>query len=662
MYYIIFILLGYVSTLLFINSLFYVSSNLPLANFFPYCTFFYVAMLSCYLFLAYLKREKNYFLVISILAVGPVIFFTSNGSLSTDINKVKLLNFLQLCGVITCGYLLFRCFKNIPSASFALNFLPAINNKQVSSIKLAPDTASVIRDSASNILPRQLPKEKPESRPNSVSFNGNIIELESNSPEITSNTPYTMSESPSLIHNILLKSEHGQNVESVPSLEYFSTVSRKIIAKLEEFAILSSVVDVLKGPVVDTFELELGAGVKMSKVLGLVEDLSLALAGSPVRIVFPMPGRSTLGIEVPRSPRQLIRLESLLLEEESISDKYKLPLVLGRDAFGKLAVEDLAKAPHVLVAGATGAGKSVFINCLLVSLITKVDLNDFKLILIDPKQLELAVYSKLSNLLMPVITNHSIANAALLWACDEMEKRYELLSGYGVRNIDSFNVKFPEKKMPYIVILIDEFADLILTKSGKDIEVNICRLAAKARACGIHLVLATQRPSVDVITGLIKANFPTRISFRVTSSMDSRTILNSGGAEKLLGMGDMLFKSGIDLRRMHSAYISDEQIESIVSVCSVDNPQFSEDLDKYIDSFGQKDDATGTISQNGEVGGDELYSKALELVLEYKSASASMLQRRLKVGYNRAANLIEQLERQGVVSPQDGSKPRKVMI
>jgi S-DNA-T family DNA segregation ATPase FtsK/SpoIIIE len=307
-----------------------------------------------------------------------------------------------------------------------------------------------------------------------------------------------------------------------------------------------------------------------------------------------------------------------------------------------------------------------------------------KLILIDPKQLELALYQDLPHLLLPVMTESKNAAMSLLWACQEMERRYSILKEMGVRNIDAFNQKVNrvdnhqlEKisqhysddvdsyELPYIVIIVDEFADLILTKMGKDIEINICRLAAKARAAGIHLVLATQRPSVDVITGLIKANFPTRVSFRVTSPIDSRTILNAQGAEMLLGMGDMLYKHGVEMMRLHSGYVDEEEIENLVEKLGEIPTDFSEEALEFIENDGQIDEdklpegiaLSNTIAQTG----DELYDRAVEVVMEYRQASASMLQRRLRIGYNRAANLIDQLEEAGIVGPAQGSKPREIL-
>lgn len=470
---------------------------------------------------------------------------------------------------------------------------------------------------------------------------------------------------------VLKQFKNDDTSNQSPEEEYFQNIRTRIEEKIAEFKIHGKIINVLKGPVVDTYELELGAGIKVSRISSIAEDLSLALSGAPIRIVYPLKGRTTLGIEVPRSPREIIYLTDLLADDDFSSSNYRVPIVLGKDAFGRPFMQDLVSMPHMLVAGATGAGKSVFINSLLVSLLMKLTPKNLKLILIDPKQLELSLYGKLKHLLLPVITSSSKTAAALIWACDEMERRYELLSRAGVRNIDGYNLKNVDgENLPFIVIVIDEFADLILSKNGKDIENNVCRLAAKARAAGIHMIVATQRPSVDVITGLIKSNFPTRVSFRVTSSIDSRTILNASGAEKLLGMGDMLYKTGVEMIRVHSPYIHEDDIEKIVSHMSLDEPLFDDEIVSFIEEKeneelvknGEKSESgNSNYVQNLTDQEDVLYNEAIKIAFEYKSASASMLQRRLKVGYNRAANLIDMMERRGIVGPQQGAKPRELL-
>jgi S-DNA-T family DNA segregation ATPase FtsK/SpoIIIE len=463
-----------------------------------------------------------------------------------------------------------------------------------------------------------------------------------------------------------------------PAEDYFNDITSSIESKLGEFKIEGEIINVLKGPVVDTFELELGPGVKVSKITNHAQDLSLALYGIPIRIVYPMKGRSTVGIEVPRNPREIIYLGDILHSDEFKNSSYTLPISMGKDAFGVAFVANLANMPHMLVAGATGAGKSVFINSLLFSLLIKRSPKELKLILIDPKQLELALYTDLPHLAMPVVTSASQASQALHWATAEMERRYSILKKFGVRNIEGFNEKMesaskdmmgeisdlypPNTKnfeLPYLVIVIDEFADLILTKCGKDIENNVCRIAAKARAAGIHLVLATQRPSVDVITGLIKSNFPTRVSFRVTTSIDSRTILSAQGAELLLGKGDMLYKSGIETVRVHGAFVTEDEIEDLAKKLKTFDLEFDPSALNFLE---KSDEEPGGFSiKTDSESEDELFDQAVKVVVEHKQASASMLQRRLKIGYNRAANLIEEMESKGIVGATEGAKPRKVL-
>ena len=476
---------------------------------------------------------------------------------------------------------------------------------------------------------------------------------------------------------------------NTPADSYFQDIIERIEIKLTEFKIEGNIINVLKGPVVDTFELELGSGVKVSKVLNHEADLSLALYGVPIRIVYPMSGKTTIGIEVPRDPRDIIYLGEVLQSRDFQSVQHKLPLAMGKNAFGEIFVVDLANMPHMLVAGATGAGKSVFINSLLVSLLVKKSPDQMKLILIDPKQLELALYHGLPHLMMPVITGAKEASLSLLWACQEMERRYSILKNFGVRNIESFNEKLKtassEKishiqqyyenepgenyELPYLVIIVDEFADLMLTKVCKEIEENISRLAAKARAAGIHLVLATQRPSVDVITGVIKSNFPTRVAFKVTSQQDSRTILTTIGAEKLLGKGDGLFRNSTENIRFHSSYIEEEEIETLVEKLGPFQQSFHGGAMEFLESekngevgsFSHDSDYAATGSAMGR-GDEKLFKRAVDVVIEHQTASASMLQRRLRIGYNRAALLIEEMEAQGIVGTAQGSRRREVLL
>lgn len=475
-----------------------------------------------------------------------------------------------------------------------------------------------------------------------------------------------------------------------PDDEYFRQIAAIIEDKLKEFGIGSNVVNVMKGPVVDTFELNLGAGVKVSSVSNRADDVSLALSGVPIRIVYPMKGKTTVGVEVPRNPRDFIYLDDVLRSRLFRDSTHNLPIAMGKDAYGEPSVVDLTSMPHMLVAGTTGSGKSVFVNTLLVSLIVRNSPDRLKLILIDPKSVELALFQTLPHLIMPTITDASTATVALLWAVEEMERRYALLREAGVRNIDGYNRKIADAdphlmarckahfedddetlKLPFLVIVVDEVADLMQSKHGKEIETNISRLAAKARAAGIHLVLATQRPSTDVITGVIKANFPTRIAFKVITNMDSRVILDTQGAEKLLGKGDMLFKQGVELIRVHSAFVDEAEIEKLVDKLGALPVQYSEGALEFMNTAKlggadhDNDDRSGGAYHSGgndEPADDPLFNEAVDLVARTRQASASWLQRRMNVGYNRAAKLVEAMERRGVVGPGNGSKPRQVLI
>lgn len=466
-----------------------------------------------------------------------------------------------------------------------------------------------------------------------------------------------------------------------PDSGYFTQIGHIVEDKLKEFGIHSEIVGVMKGPVVDTFELNLGAGVKVSSVSNRADDVSLALSGAPIRMVYPMKGKTTFGVEVPRNPREFIYLDEVLKTPEFRDSTYKLPIAMGKDAYGRPSVVDLTTMPHMLVAGTTGSGKSVFVNTLLVSLIVKNAPENLKLILIDPKFVELAIFQKIPHLIMPPITDASMASVALLWAVEEMERRYKLLREISVRNIEGYNNKIAEADsallarvkqhfeddsedftLPFLVIVVDEVADLMQSKNCKEIEANIARLAAKARAAGIHLVLATQRPSTDVITGVIKSNFPTRIAFKVISNMDSRVILDVQGAEKLLGKGDMLFKQGVDLLRVHSSFVDEGEIEKLVEVLSEIPAQYSQAAMDFIETAKLGENSGETPDNDEELPNDALFEEAVKLVASTRQASASWIQRRMNVGYNRAAKLVEAMERRGIVGPANGSKPRQVLV
>ncbi|MBI5996950.1 FtsK/SpoIIIE family DNA translocase [Clostridium perfringens] len=438
-------------------------------------------------------------------------------------------------------------------------------------------------------------------------------------------------------------------------------------AKLEEtlmsFGVEAKILQVTKGPSVTRFELQPKAGIKVSKIVNLADDIALGLAAKGVRIEAPIPGKSAIGIEVPNKEQTPVFFREIVESKEFLDNKFKVACALGKDITGKAVVTDLSKMPHVLIAGATGSGKSVCINTLIVSILYKYSPDEVKLLMVDPKVVELNVYNGIPHLLIPVVTDPKKAAAALNWAVNEMTRRYKLFADNGVRNIESYNALYNKgevpEKLPYIVIIVDELADLMMA-CPHDVEDYICRLAQMARAAGMHLVIATQRPSVDVITGVIKANIPSRISFAVSSQIDSRTILDSAGAEKLLGRGDMLFYPVGESKpqRVQGAFISEEEVEHVVSFIkeSQKDAQYEEDILEHINS------ATIASEGNGDGDRDELLDEAIEIVVESGQASASYLQRRLRIGFNRAARIIEELEECGVISRRDGSKPRQVLL
>jgi S-DNA-T family DNA segregation ATPase FtsK/SpoIIIE len=454
--------------------------------------------------------------------------------------------------------------------------------------------------------------------------------------------------------------------------------ARAIEDKCLEFDIQGRVTQINPGPVVTTFEFKPEAGIKYSRIIGLTEDLCLALQAESI-LIERIPGKSTIGIEVPNINRQTIALREIIEAPEFINSPSKLTLAMGRDLHGRMRVTDLAAMPHLLIAGSTGTGKSVFINSLMMSILYKASPDDVKLVLVDPKRLELNLYDNIPHLLAPVVTDPKIASNVLRNATREMENRLKLLAQRGVRNIDQYNRTFQKtqslslfdnveesehKPLPYLVIVIDELADLMMVDTN-NVEESITRLAQMARAVGIHLILATQRPSVDVITGLIKANFPARISFRVASKVDSRTILDSNGSESLLGKGDMLYlpAGSARLHRIHGPLVTEDEI---TAVCDFWREQaqakYNEDLlATPKDENAETGDDTVGEGEAAEEVDDDLYQDAVRVVCEMGRASTSTLQRRLRIGYGRAARLIDLMEKDGIVGPPDGTKPREVL-
>jgi S-DNA-T family DNA segregation ATPase FtsK/SpoIIIE len=472
--------------------------------------------------------------------------------------------------------------------------------------------------------------------------------------------------------------------------------ARLLEKKLLDFNVEGDVSEVKPGPVVTMYEFAPAPGVKVNKIAGLADDLSMALKALSIRIVAPIPGRGVVGIEIPNRDREMVYLKEIFDTPEFQKTGGRLPLALGKDIFGNTVISDLARMPHLLVAGATGTGKSVSINAMILSLLYRADPRDVRLIMVDPKMLELSMYEGIPHLLLPVVTNPKKATLALNWAVREMERRYKLMSDKGVRNIDGYNRKLAKEEkekaegrrkgvlndaatqmmedelpeiepvegeilehghLPYIVVIVDELADLMMV-AGREIEEAIARLAQMARAAGIHLILATQRPSVDVITGLIKANFPTRVSFKVFSRTDSRTILDQMGAEALLGNGDMLFLppgTGA-VQRVHGAFVSEIEVQRVVDFLK---KQGSPEYDKTI----LEAPSAAESGTDGDDEYDEKWDEALAIIAETRQASISMLQRRLRLGYNRAARMIEKMEAEGIVAPSDGtSRPREVFL
>lgn len=474
-----------------------------------------------------------------------------------------------------------------------------------------------------------------------------------------------------------MRSESGFQLPSINLLDDFkeelssaddenlNMQSKLLEKKLEDFNVHGKVIAVSPGPVITTFEYEPAPGVKINKIVNLTDDLALALRAISIRIVAPIPGKAAIGIELPNTKRELVRFRGIVASSAFEKSKSKLTICLGRDIVGNPVVAELDKMPHLLIAGATGTGKSVALNAMICSLLYKSTPDEVKLIMIDPKRIELSSYDGIPHLITPVVTDIKKATNALFWAVREMERRYELLSEKKSRNLRQYNQKIEKEKnsdkeqalekLPYVVIVIDELADLMLAAS-RNVEVALTRLAQMARAAGIHLILATQRPSVDVLTGIIKANFPTRLTFQVSSKTDSRTIIDTNGAENLLGDGDMLFlpPGTAKLQRIHGAFISEEELIRIIGFLkNQKTPEYDQTILK---APPKEEDESDTTEY------DERYDDAVALITKTGQASISMIQRHLRIGYNRAARIIEIMEKEGIVGPSDGAKPREVLV
>ncbi len=471
-----------------------------------------------------------------------------------------------------------------------------------------------------------------------------------NSPEEIEDGSETSYFSPSL--EILDASNISQNNKTdEEKIKYNSELLEKVF---EDFNIQIQVINVKLGPVITLFEILPAAGIKINTIINLADDISRSMGVGAVRIsqIF---GTQYLGVEVPNEKRETVSIKELLSNDNFKNTSLKIPLCIGKDISGKIEVIDLSKTPHLLVAGTTGSGKSVFINTLLASILYKFSPNELRLILIDPKMLELSVYNDIAHLLTPVVTEPKKAILALKWVCKEMERRYSLMNEENTRSLEGYNQKSIEK-LPYIVVFIDEMADLMMT-AGKEVEHYVQRLAQMARACGIHLVMATQRPSVDIITGSIKANFPSRISFQVASKYDSRTVLGEIGAEQLLGNGDMLMsKNGGNIIRYQSAFISDNEVNKLINeIKKTQNVKYLDELDEIIKN---NDENFDTLSEQDEA----LISKSIDLIKSTNKASTSFLQRNFQIGYNKAARIMEALEQRGVVSEPNHTGKREILI
>jgi S-DNA-T family DNA segregation ATPase FtsK/SpoIIIE len=457
--------------------------------------------------------------------------------------------------------------------------------------------------------------------------------------------------------------------------DHLQMQSQLLENKLTDFGVKGKVTAILPGPVITTFEYEPAPGIKINKIVNLADDLALALKAISIRIVAPIPGKSVIGVEIPNKNREMVRFKEMVMSESFRKSTSKLTMCLGKDIVGNPVSAQLEKMPHLLIAGATGAGKSVALNTMISSFLYKASPDDVKMVLVDPKRIELSLYDGIPHLITPVVTDVKKATNALFWAVKEMERRYELLSETKARNIHQYNQKIEKEKksfkikaiaggeesepplepLPLIVIIIDELADLMMVAS-RDVEVALARLAQMARAAGIHIILATQRPSVDVLTGLIKANFPTRMTFKVSSKIDSRTIIDMNGAENLLGNGDMLFlpPGTSKLQRIHGAYISESELIQVIEFLKAQGtPDYDQSVQQTPEKSNPKDE---------EREYDEHYDAAVALVTKTRQTSISMIQRHFRIGYNRAARIIEVMEEEGIVGPSDGVKPREVLV
>ena len=596
------------------------------------------------------KKELEYFfirllfLLISIILIPQVFLFwgwnynyidqiKSWGEISYIIFNLHQIEFLSY--VLTfIGIIIFFFIQNI----FVLFKLPQFNFRSLNTTKIKNSKETRIKKEP--VIKNNVNFHKEE-------FDTNIEFKED--PERTNNF-INKYNSPSL--DILDNDKSvNQKRRNQSNIEERSDLLEKVFA---DFNIQINVVNVKLGPVVTLYEILPAAGIKINTIINLADDISRSMGVGAVRIA-QIFGTQYLGVEVPNDQRESVTIKELLSDQNFKSTTHKIPICIGKDISGNIEVIDLSKTPHLLVAGTTGSGKSVFINTLLASLLYKFSPSELRLILIDPKMLELSVYNDIAHLLTPVVTEPKKAIIALKWVCKEMERRYSMMNEEGTRNLEGYNQKASEK-LPYIVVFIDEMADLMMT-AGKEVEHYVQRLAQMARACGIHLVMATQRPSVDIITGSIKANFPSRVSFQVASKYDSRTVLGEIGAEQLLGNGDMLMtKNGASLIRYQSAFISDNEVNKLIlEIKRSQKVEYLDELDEIIKNNNENFDE---LSEEDE----KLVSKSIDLIKSTNKASTSFLQRNFQIGYNKAARIMETLEHRGVVSPPNHAGKREILI
>ncbi len=542
--------------------------------------------------------------------------------------------------------------ENISSTSKRKSKAADLIDKTAEAVSTRADEESAIFENADN--------EDEDKKPN---------KMELQIPEGSAFTVETATQNEYRYPPVSLLSEPSADNAKNITAELENTANL-LVDTLRSFGVESRIINISRGPSVTRYELQPAAGVKISKITNLADDIALNLATAGVRIEAPIPNKPAVGIEVPNKNNSIVKIREIIDSQAFSSSKSKISVTLGRDISGEQRVADIAKMPHGLIAGATGSGKSVCINSIIMSILFKATPEEVKLLLIDPKVVELGIYNGIPHLIVPVVTDPRKAAGALGWAVMEMEKRYKMFAENDVRNLTGFN-ELAEKredlvKMPQIVIIIDELADLMMT-SPHEVEDSICRIAQKARAAGMHLIVATQRPSVDVVTGLIKANIPTRIAFAVASYIDSKTIIDIGGAEKLMGRGDMLFfpTGAIKPERIQGCFVSDAEVEKVVNYLKSDcKTAYDEEVALEIERQAAKEKASksGMPEDMPSDDGDPMLNEAIELVVELGQASTSLLQRKMRLGYARAARVIDQMEERGVIGPSEGAKPRQVLM